>query len=319
MIWLTWRQHRNEAFVIAGALALLALIIFITGHAMMTDYQQLGVADCIAHPSHPNCDSIVSTFEGQYEPLVGTIGWLNFLPGLLGMLIGAPLVARELEHGTHRLAWTQSVTRWRWLAVKLALLIAGTLVAEGIITALLTWWFGPWENLLGRMTPTLYDFEVIVPFAYALFVLALGIAAGALLRRTIPAMVVALLGFLAVRLPIEFNVRPYFQQPLVAKFLPNGQGTKPGPLDWEIYKGFADSAGHVVQDTTVFDTCRPTLNVGGKDQLAQCMQAHGWYFYSTYQPLSRFWTFQTIEASIFFVLIIALLALTIWWVRRRLS
>jgi hypothetical protein len=318
VIWLTWRQHRNEALIIGGALALLAVGVFITGHVMMIDYQQLGVADCIAHPDHPNCDAIISTFQSQYETLVGWIQWLNFLPGLLGMLIGAPLVAHELEHGTQRLAWTQSVTRLRWMGVKLALLVIGTLAAEGVITALLTWWFGPWENILGRMAPALYDFEGIVPFAYALFALALGISAGAVLGKTVPAMVVAILGFLAVRLPVEFNVRPYFQPPLSATWLPGGAGTQPGRLDWVVYNGFIDSAGHVVQPITVFNTCRPT-DISGKAQLGQCMQSQGWHFYALYQPLSRYWTFQGIEAGIFCVLVIALLSLAIWWVRYRLS
>jgi ABC-2 family transporter protein len=318
VIWLTWRQHRNEALVIGGALVLLAVGVFITGHSMMNDYQQLGVADCVAHPNHLNCDAIVNTFQSKYEPLVGWFEWLNFLPGLLGMLIGAPLVAHELEHGTQRLAWTQSVTRVRWLVVKLALLVIGTLVAEGVITALLTWWFGPWENMLGKLDPAVYDFEGIVPFAYALFALALGIAAGAVLRKTIPAMVVAILGFLAVRLSLENNVRPYFQPPLTTTWLPNGAGTQPGRLDWVVYNGFADSAGHEMQPYTVFNTCRIAEGTG-KGQFVQCLQTHGWRLFAQYQPLSRYWTFQAIEAGIFCALIIALLALAIWWVRYRLS
>ena len=318
MIWLTWRQHRAQAIMIGAALALLAIIVFISGHAMMNEYQQLGVADCLAHPDHPNCSTIVETFRNDYESLAGWFQWLNFLPGLLGMLVGAPLVAHELELGTHRLAWTQSVTRLRWLGVKLAMLVVGTLVAEAVITAMMTWWFGPGENLLGRMDPNIYDFEGIVPYAYALFALALGVTAGALLRRTIPAMVVALLGFLAVRLPVEMRFRPYFQSPLSATWLPDGTGNSVGRLDWVVYNGFVDRAGHKVQPFTVFNTCRPT-DGETKALLGACMQQHGWHFYALYQPLSRFWTFQAIEAGIFVLLIVMLLALAIWWVRYRLS
>ena len=168
------------------------------------------------------------------------------------------------------------------------------------------------------MDPNIYDFEGIVPYAYALFALALGVTAGALLRRTIPAMVVALLGFLAVRLPVEMRFRPYFQSPLSATWLPDGTGNSVGRLDWVVYNGFVDRAGHKVQPFTVFNTCRPT-DGETKALLGACMQQHGWHFYALYQPLSRFWTFQAIEAGIFVLLIVMLLALAIWWVRYRLS
>jgi hypothetical protein len=83
-----------------------------------------------------------------------------------------------------------------------------------------------------------------------------------------------------------------------------------------IYNGFADRSGHEVQPFTVFNTCR---QIAGKAQLGACMQQQGWHLYALYQPLSRFWTFQAIEAGIFLLLIVMLLALAIWWVRKRLS
>ena len=103
------------------------------------------------------------------------------------MLVGAPLVARELEHGTHRLVWTQSISAGRWLAIKLAVLFAVTLAATEAMTALMTWWHAnAWSQLDGHINPLMYDFEGIVPLAYCAFALALGIAAGVLIRRTVP-------------------------------------------------------------------------------------------------------------------------------------
>ena len=52
---------------------------------------------------------------------VALITLVLVVPALIGMFWGAPLIAHELETGTFRLAWTQSVSRRRWLLVKMGL------------------------------------------------------------------------------------------------------------------------------------------------------------------------------------------------------
>ena len=323
MIWLTWRQHRAAIIAMALVVALLGAIFIVTGQQMADAYQQLGVGDCLAHPTHPNCGDIVGAFRDQYGPYIGASAWLNLLPAFLGMLIGAPLVARELEHGTHRLVWTQGISAGRWLAIKLAVLFAVTIAATILMTALMSWWHGTsWNQLDGHMNPLMYDFEGIVPLAYTVFALALGIAAGALLRRTVPAMVVALAGFLAVRLPLEFLLRQRFQPPLtytqdILTVLSPTTTQTPLRGGWTLDQGWLDSAGHPLADSTVFQTCDPRVG-GTKLDLFQCIHNHGWLAFTTYQPADRFWPFQGIEAAIVVALAVGLLALAIWWVRRRL-
>lgn len=317
MIWLTWRQHRSEAFVVAGVLALLALLLIVTGHNIADSYQQLGVADCVAHPNHPNCDTIVNTFFNDYGMLASAMPWLNFLPALLAMLVGAPLVARELEHGTHRLVWTQSVTRRRWLAVKLALILGAALLVFVILTLLLTWWRGPFDHLQGKLQPTAFDFEGVVLLAYVAFALSVAIAGGALIRKAIPAMVVALAAFLALRLPIELWLRPRYQSPLTVLGAV-GQSSSPIPnTAWIVADGWADHLGHHLSDAQVFNTC--SLRLLDKPAFVSCLQSHGFLEYISYQPADRFWAFQGIETAIFAAVAGALLALSIWWVTRRLS
>src|SRR6185437_3763062 len=178
MIWLTWRQHRAAIIAMILVVAVLGAIYIVTGRQMADAYQQLGVGDCLAHPTHPNCGDIVGSFRDQYGAFIGASAWLSLLPAILGMLVGAPLVARELEHGTHRLVWTQGISAGRWLAIKLAILFAVTIVATVIVTAIMSWWHSTsWNQLNGHMTPSMYDFEGIVPVAYAVFALALGVAA----------------------------------------------------------------------------------------------------------------------------------------------
>ena len=64
-------------------------------------------------------------------------------PALVGLFVGAPLLARELQHGTHRLAWTQSVTRRRWLLSKTLLLSLATALGAALLSALVMWWRQP--------------------------------------------------------------------------------------------------------------------------------------------------------------------------------
>lgn len=323
MTWLTWRQHRIEAIIVGAALTVLAVLLIVTGRDIATTYQQLGVGACIANPGlNTSCPDIVDAFRQQFEPLVAAVPWLNFVPVLVGILVGAPLVARELEHGTHRLAWTQSVTRRRWLAVKLALVLGGALLASALLTALLTWWRGPFNQLDGNFTPNTFDFEGTAPLAYMAFALALAIAAGTLLRRAIPAMVVTLAGFLAARLPIEFFARPHYQPPLTATF-DILQGNSPaGRADWVFDAGVADSTGRHVDFRQIFDLCNPGgPGAGGADKqsIFQCAHDHGFLSYVTYQPADRLWLFQGIETAIFALAALGLLALAVWWVRRHIS
>jgi hypothetical protein len=322
MTWLIWRQHRIEAAVVGGALAVLAVLLLVTGHNMASDFQRLGVADCIAHPDHQSCESIVGTFRSQYESLVYAVTWLNLIPVLVGILIGAPLVARELEHGTHRLVWTQDVTRLRWLTVKLLLILGGCLLVSAVLTALLTWWYGPFDALDGHLRPTGFDFQGTAPFAYMAFALSLAIAAGALLRKAIPGMVVTLAGFLAVRLPIEFYLRPRYQPPITVTWDSIQSGPTLNAGDWVVQSGFLDHLGHRVNPDVAFTACLP--NSGGpalpdKVSILQCIHDKGFSNFLAYQPADRFWTFQGIETAIFVALALALLGLTVWWVRRRIN
>jgi hypothetical protein len=324
MIWLTWRQHRAAIVTIALVVAALGALFIVTGRQMADAYQQLGVGDCLAHPAHPNCGNIIGAFRDQYGALIGASAWLNLLPAFLGMLVGAPLVARELEHGTHRLVWTQGISAGRWLAIKLAILFAMTLVASGIMTALMSWWHATsWNQLDGHMPQQMYDFEGVVPVAYSVFALALGIAAGVIIHRVVPAVAVALAGFLAVRLPLEFLLRQRFQPPLtytqdILTVLSPTTTQTPLRGAWELDRGWMDATGHQLSDATVFRTCDPSVG-GTKLDAFQCIHNHGWLAFTIYQPADRFWLFQGIEAAIVVALAVALLTLAIWWVRKRIA
>ena len=196
MIRLAWRQFRTQAAVAFAALAALAIVLAITGAHLAHLYDTSGIATCKA-PS--NCDALKSTFLSHDKLLHNLLGPLLLaVPALLGIFWGAPLVARELETGTYRLAWTQSVTRTRWLAVKVALIGLCQHRRRGTVQ--------PHDHLVVEparprehepVRPGVFDERGIVPIGYAAFAFALGLTAGALIRRTVPAMATTLVAFAA--------------------------------------------------------------------------------------------------------------------------
>jgi hypothetical protein len=140
MIWLTWRQHRLEGLMTLGVLAVIGVFLLLTGRAMANSFQQLGLSHCLGQiPPGSACFDLVQAFSIQDCLLLFFDTMLIFLPLLLGALVGAPLVAREVEQRTHLLVWTQSITRLRWLTVKLALVLGAGLLASGALLALLIW------------------------------------------------------------------------------------------------------------------------------------------------------------------------------------
>jgi hypothetical protein len=322
MIWLTWRQHRLQAATAAGVLGVLAIFLVVTEHQMTSYLQSTGLAACVSQ--HGNCDSLGQLFENRYGSLLNAIAYLNFLPLAAGMFWGAPLLAREYEQGTDILAWSQTVSRRRWLTVKLTVFIAAAVVAATGFSVLFGWWFQPFAQLAihggqSRVQPNVFDVQGIVPIGYTLFAFALGTTAGALTRRTVPAMAVTVGVFLVVRLGVQ-AARGHLLTPLrsVQSLVgPTGDvslGTPVvGPQNWVIQTNIIDHSGHVVADQTVLHTCRAIDPAG----VAQCVASHGFHQLDIYQPLSRFWPLQGLEFAIFTTLAIVLLAAAVYTVTQH--
>ena len=316
MIWVTWRQNRTEGFVVLGVLVLSSIFLLITGLNMAHDFQQSGLSACLAHNKQPLhvCGSLGTLFLQQYGPLVPFAAALLILPILLGALVGAPLVAREVEQRTHLLVWIQSVTRTRWLAMKLILVLGTGLLVALVLMVLLTWWYSPISQLIGSFNQVAFDFSGPVLIAATVLNLALGIFMGTLTRRTVFAIFLTLALILAIRLPVEFGLRPNYE-PQITVTWPLAQIDHPpitlGKDDWNLGQGFLDAQGNKTN----------TVRCNGSQQQTplQCMQADGYRGnYLSYQPADRFWTFQWIETSIYLAISALALGATVWLVRRRL-
>src|SRR5260370_8030567 len=208
MIWFTWRQQRSTILTLSVFVAAIGLFLLVTTYAMNDAIQRLGIAGCFEHPTGAGCDAL-NAFQRQFNWLPITVTWLNVAPAALGVFVGAPLVARELEQGTHRFMWVQHITRMRWLAIKLIVPFGCCLLIYALLTAVVSWWREPFDQLGGFLAPSAFDLEGSVPLAYAFFPLPLGAPPAPLLGRTLPAMITTAAGFLALRLPLAFLVRPH--------------------------------------------------------------------------------------------------------------
>jgi len=318
MNWLIWRQHR-----LAGASTVVVLLgvgipLVMTGLAMRGTYDQLGLATCVGH-TDARCSDLLGQFSEQYRGWGQQwLPWLNFVPGLLGALVGAPLVARELEQRTHLLAWTQGVTRRRWLATKLFVLVLAIAILGVAFTALISWWRWPLDQLEGSFQPNSFDFEGLVPTAYTLFAFALGTFMGVLLRRTVPAMAVVLSAFFVIRYPLmEVLVRPHLQPALRLTLSPADfvkQNILASNGSWVLDSGLQDASGRHLSGDEVNQLVRQAFASGVSPPT--WFQQHGYLRWMLYEPADRFWTFQAVEAAIFVALAILAMVVTLNLVRR---
>ena len=329
MIWMTWRQHRAAALGGLLLLAACAALMIPQGLAMHQAFDSQGLAHCVGvATAPPDCSNTWRDFPSGATNLITP--WLVIVPVLVGVLLGAPLIAREIETGTYRLVWAQSTTRTRWIAVKLGALALGVATVSALFAWLVTWWRQPVDQLdtnnsMGRFGSFAFSVEGTVVVGYALFAFFLGVLAGTVLRRTVLAMVVATVAFVVVLFGVEFLARPYYLPPvtsltafpvgqsLTTTFTPDRTGT---PGDWLLDWGFVDSTGHRLDTAQINDASRSALDA--RTSMPTWLHDHGIQHLLVYQPADRFWTFQLIETGIFLALSVVLAGVVVWHVQRRL-
>jgi hypothetical protein len=304
---LVWRLHRTQAYTAGAALAALGALLLITGITITRDYHTF-LASCAAARS---CGHASQVFAGD-SAITSLVNATMAVPLLFGLFWGAPLLAREFEDGTHNLAWTQGITRIRWLNHTVGWPLAAAAGWGAAMAALVTWWRGP-QNAAGapvRLATFTFDIQGIVPVAYAVFAVALGIAAGALLRRVLPAMAATFTVFTGLRFLIAEYARPHYLPPVSRSLPPFSDNAAPqvalvlsnatlGP------DGHNYTAGLGIQQMPA--ACRGYAPQAAGQQNS-CLASHGFHTQLLYQPASRFWAFQGIEAGLFLVLAAALVA-----------
>jgi ABC-type transport system involved in multi-copper enzyme maturation permease subunit len=330
MTWLTWRQFRSQTWVAVGAIVVVGSALVIFAQVLAQMYVDSGATTC-----HDACEGAIRNFLTQARS--GATGLIYnaaiilvyVAPALIGAFWGAPLVARELEAGTHRLAWNQSVTRTRWLATKLAIVGLAGMATMGLLTLGVIWYSHHIDQGTSeQVTPLLFGARGIVPIAYGAFAFAVGVTAGVLIRRTVPAMAVTLVVYLGAAVVMPLWVRGHL--------LPASNRTT--PLDTSTIIGLeitngrkltvlgsTDMPGWVLSNQTITPagdpfTGPPDPQYCGPDAgPRECMHWIGTLGLRqsiTYQPGSHFWPLQFIEAGIFLAVAAALLLFCLQWTRR---
>jgi hypothetical protein len=329
VIWLTWRQHRLQILIALGFLGLSAALMLPSGWSIASHFRASGLASCLSVPGRA-CDS--QPFSSRYTGLAFTIPLYLIVPAMIGVFWGAPLVSRELERGTHRLAWTQSISRTRWILTKVLMLSGVAIAGSAAFAWLVTWWSQYFVAVSDdRFSRGVFDLRGIVPIAYTLFALAVGVGAGTFIRKTIPAMLASVGIYGAVRFVVEFWVRPHYAAPATINYSFFGKTNYPrsGLGDWILSTKTLDGAGHLLGNGQVLDfnvlgpRCPGLIGPPGSmpepTAVKQCAQQIGLHIQSVYQPGSRFWAFQGIESAIFVILALALFALSVRRVRSRIA
>ncbi|SCE71879.1 transporter [Micromonospora mirobrigensis] len=327
MIWLTWRQHRRQAFFTLLGFAALAALMVPIGLSMRHSYAELGLAECarqlaatdVTPATREACDAGFYRFTNRYGDLNLLAVLLLALPVLVGLFWGAPLVAREVEQGTHRFAWTQGIPRSRWALTKFGL-VGAAAVALAVCYGLgMSWWVEPLTRSAreGRFGLIVFDLQGVAPVGYTVFAVALGIFAGTVWKKMLPAMGITLAGFLGVRAAVAILARPHYQPARTLAFpIEGATETTLERGDWILAQGIRSADGAMVaEDSRIM--CPP----GGKGPDGRACGAElglqpGAYNWQLYQPADRFWLFQGIETGIFVALAVLLLWLAVRRIRR---
>jgi hypothetical protein len=355
MIRFAWLQSQTAMILAAAAVLLIAVVAAITGPSIAHLYDTT-IAGCIAHGTcSPSQLQNVVTDHHRLREWLGLI--VVAVPGVIGVFWGAPLLARELESGTFRLVWTQSVTRTRWLAVRMAVLGLAGVALAGLLSLIVTLWAQPLDRAAQNVWGS-FEQRDVVPLAYATFAFTVGVAAGTLVRRMLPAMVSALAGFIAVRVLVTQELRPHLLSPLHESLpLSAGDGlgfasSGSGPIElmagdatvpngWVYSTQIVGRSGHAASAWALHSfvarhcssiAISPALHPGGSHSTVAtpgasqqafnaCLNtaARQFHLLVAYQPGSRFWLFQGLEAGIYVAAAAALAAGCWWFVRRRLT
>ncbi len=348
----------------AAVLAAFAVLVAVTGPQLAGLYASSSIGSC--HGSATACGAVADDFV---QELYGSLGlpssslsgtgtyWLLYLLGIVSILVapivigifwGAPLIASEFEAGTHYLAWNQSITRTRWLAVKLALTAGAAMTVTEALSLMEAWWAVPISRAVGlgaccspiamnQFSPLLFATRGITPLGYAAFAFTLGVIVGLLVRRAVPAMAITLAAFAVLQVAVPLWVRPNLFPPehtinMFSSFasldVPIDNGTFtiiPDGWDqteaWVLSAGAVDAAGQSVSAVPAdcLQAMQEASGKAGHPALLNCLANHGVRVAVTYQPASRYWAFQWAETAIYVALALALAGYCFWRIRRRLA
>ena len=323
MAWVTWRQHRAALAGVAVLLGGLAVYLWLAGLGL---HHAHAAAIACRPASSIACQKLVYDFDNSNGgPAQAVAILLHVVPALIGAFVGATVLARELETGTFRYAWTLAFGRWRWTLAKLIPLGITLAAAAGLFSLVFSWYFQPFFADGSRipLDPALFSLRGVAFAAWTLAAFAIGALAGLLIRRVVPAIAATLAIFAGLTAVTDLYLQQHYAAPVLTSSL-NVPGSAWILSQWWTRGGtvLSPSAFDQVFRSTV-DQIAPVVH--SRAQKVQVMTAdvpryltqHGYTQWTRYQPGSRFWPFQWIEGGWLLALSVLLIAATVWLVRRR--
>ncbi|HWD96719.1 MAG TPA: hypothetical protein VG246_09895 [Acidimicrobiales bacterium] len=337
-------EHRAALVTILIAFVVLVIAIVLGRDAVSASYASYLAAGCtLAHPTNlAVCANTANTFADvpSFTPIVIA---LRAFPLLVGAFVGAPLIAREVELGTYRFAWTQGVGRTRLLLVTLAMLaIIVTLVAVVLGLLLGGWYLHPYAVInpgvgsqwqVGLFTTTWWMTSV-----WSVFALALGTFMGAIVKRTVAAIAVTAVIFGGVLIAVgQFLPKildigavassrvPLSDFPVGAINMAGSRGV--GPAGSWLARGWFTGPGGQLLTTRAANKVRDhaislSLTKGGANDpnaATQWLALHHYTYWLSYQPADHFWILQAVMGLVVLALAVLCCLAAVRCIRGRLT
>jgi ABC-2 family transporter protein len=325
MTWIVWRQQRPAFITLAVGLVVAVAAILLLRAGMLADLQARNIVECVQQSLESCRGSATRDFQKSWYDLIH-IAQLAVLvvPAVIGVFIGAPLFSREFEQGTHVLAFTQSVSRTRWMVTKFVVAAVPALLFVVVLQLLVR----SWVNAAGRLGPlaggpyyfSTFDAQNVSPVAYTLFAYTLGVFVGALFKRTLVAITLTLGVFVVVRGVVSMRREDVIEpvRVLSNELTDPYDAIDPGTV--VVNTGFLDAKGAVVTDANPAKfACVPDTRVEiSAEDLAACWQQKGLArAYRDVLPVDQAATLHLLEASVFASLAVLFVLGTVWAVRRQ--
>lgn len=340
MTWVAWRRHRLVLAIVLGVYVALVIWMVFVAHTF-----DVAAALRSAHRCPISLGNRRNSCNGDQIQAEIIQVLLLMLPAVAGVALGAPLVASEFHANTNRVAWTQGISRTNWFVTKWMLLASVLVVGTTLFQIVANWWrprveefavfFGFGNSILdtgfGRIEPSSYAITGIVPVAYVLFAFSLGVALGALIRRTTLAIVGTLILYGGLAVIMVLFVRPNL---LPQTFVPQGASQGLGAASsgypqsgtgllrqqpWFLSFGYRYHPGFHVPSgapsaASVAQTCQ-NQNYSYAPYLT-CLSKHEIQMGTFYQPDRHYWPLQWIEGGIYLAASLLLFGMGLVSVRR---
>lgn len=336
MIWMTWRLQRSVYLVFVVVVALLIVVAVMNGLDTRSLLHQWSGAPCRGGNGFPAkyqayCQALFWKFQNsvssdRYIALVGALPTV-----ILGLLLGTNVVAGEIDRKTARAAWTQSISRTRWLATKLAVSLA-MVVSIGVAIGLTYDWWISASNYSPRVTPQVFSTDGVMPIALGVFALAVGTLVGILLRRPSWALAGALVILAVVAWVMQNEARstlvPLRSVTLGEKVVTKGpasttilEGGVP-KYSWILFQGSVPlhsgnrlpTAGETTKIENELGLCAQSST--SAKVLPECEKKLGLRIVDLYVADNQFWTLQLREGGLYFASSLLLFGASFYLLRR---